>query len=89
MRSVPEPEIAQSVDEVTGEEVPRGCPVWAAKRGEAVPRAEGRSPLAAALGAGDVFDGEDMLREAREGAWGEGARGGQRRPAEKERCSAV
>ena len=37
---------------------------------------EGRSPLAAALGAGDVIDGEDMLWEAREGAWGGGREGG-------------
>ena len=44
-------------------------PGWAARRGEAVPRTEGQSPLAVALGTGDVFEGEDMLRETREAAW--------------------
>ena len=89
VRSEPEPEIVRSVDETTGEEVPRGCPVSVTEWGEAGPRAEGRSPLAAVLVAGDVVKGEDMLRGAREVAGREGARGGQRRPAEKERCSAM
>ena len=59
------------------------------ERGEAVPRVEGRSPLATVLEAGEVVVGEDMLREAREGSWKERARGGQRKPAGKERCSAM
>ena len=60
-----------------------------AKRGEAAPRAEGLSPLAAALGAGDVFDGEDMLREACEGAWGgrrEGGSEGRRKKSVVQPC---
>ena len=70
------------MDDVTGEEVPLGCPLVTG-RGEAVPRAEGRGPLATVLEAGEVVVGEDMLREAREGSWRERARRGQRKPAEK------
>ena len=76
------------MDEATGEEVPSGCPL-VTEEGEAVPRAEGRSPLATVLEAGEVVVGEDMLREARKGSWRERARGGQRKPAEKERCPAM
>ena len=54
-----------------------------------VPRAEGRGPLAAVLGAEDVVDDDDMLRKAREEAGREGARGSERRPAESERCSVM
>ena len=88
VRSEPEPEIARRVDDDTDEGVPWGCPL-VTERGEAVPRAEGRSPLATVLEAGEVVVGEDMLRGAREGSWRERARGGQRKPAEKERCSAM
>ena len=57
-----------------------GCPL-VTERGEAVPRAEGRSPLATVLEAGEVVVGEDILRGAREGSWRERARGGERKPA--------
>ena len=52
---------------------------------------EGRDPVAAGLApeAEDVVEEVDILGKARDEAGGEKTRGGERRPAESERCSVM